>query len=62
MSREYSEKLNLFQFNWLVHHINWQALRRNKDSLGGKFLDVGCGEKPYWQLIKCLVNNYVGIE
>lgn len=48
--------------NWLVHKINLQSVLCTLDYVEGDLLDIGCGKKPYLEVLNSFVNNYIGFE
>ena len=53
----YSVVFNPYYFNRRAIH---RGIKKYSDTLGGKLLDFGCGNKPYKQLFR--VDEYLGIE
>lgn len=49
--------------NLLTNSLRNTALRRFANAyLGGRLLDVGCGEKPYEEMLSPLVSEHVGVD
>ena len=48
--------------NWLVHKINMQSVLCTLDYIEGDLLDIGCGKKPYLEVLNPFVKNYIGFE
>lgn len=48
--------------NWLVHEINKNCTLSVLKYVRGDLLDIGCGEKPYFNILKPRVNKYIGVE
>jgi SAM-dependent methyltransferase len=48
--------------NWLAHEINRKCTLSVLKYVKGDLLDVGCGEKPYFEILKPHVNDYVGLD
>lgn len=54
---------NLFKHNWLVCKISDKALDEKIQKYAkGKLLDIGCGDKPYVEMVKPYVTEYTGID
>jgi len=54
--------LKYFRFNQLIYDINFASLERSISYIRGRVLDVGCGEKPYQQMIESHCTQYIGID
>lgn len=50
------------QHNWLIHRINRREVQRIAELCRGDLLDIGCGQKPYENLLNPYVTRYVGLE
>jgi SAM-dependent methyltransferase len=48
--------------NWLIHKINRQIVVDNLNIINGIVYDLGCGNKPYKNLICSKAENYVGVD
>lgn len=48
--------------NWLLHHYNMLAVLRHQGIFRGKVLDVGCGRKPYRDIIEPRCDAYIGMD
>ena len=49
--------------NWLIFAIINPALEKNlKQFAAGNLLDIGCGEKPYLNMVAPYVHQHVGID
>lgn len=49
--------------NWLVYKIHDEALLELATKyLKGRLIDVGCGEKPYAEMVKPYVTEYIGVD
>ncbi len=49
--------------NMLVYHIHDREFRRVAEAhLGGRMVDIGCGTKPYEQLLSPYVDEHVGVD
>lgn len=54
---------NSSHHNWLVHKIHDEALaKRLLKYASGILIDIGCGEKPYEILTKCIVREHIGLD
>lgn len=54
---------NLRHYNWLVYQIHDEILIRYlKRYAWGTLIDVGCGSKPYANVLKPLVAQHIGID
>ncbi len=49
-------------WNWLALEVNQKSFLSGLDRISGRLLDIGCGDKPYENLIIPHVTEYVGIE
>jgi len=45
----------------LKYHIN-PILLELKEHARGKLVDIGCGEKPFYELLKNVVDEYIGVD
>jgi SAM-dependent methyltransferase len=48
--------------NWLIHHYTFQSVLRHQGIFRGKVLDVGCGRKPYRDIIEPKCDQYIGMD
>ena len=49
--------------NWLVHKIIWNSLSDIIPKYAaGRLLDIGCGEKPYKDLLAPYLSEHVGLD
>ena len=49
--------------NLLINHIHDQYLSlQSKKYIRGRLIDIGCGTKPYANLLKPYINEHVGID
>lgn len=48
--------------NWIVHYYHCRELEKVKEYVNGRVLDVGCGVKPYKDIIEPLSTEYVGLD
>jgi SAM-dependent methyltransferase len=49
--------------NWLVHRIVFDNVSKALSLYGkGRLLDIGCGTKPYKDLIAPIVNEHIGLD
>ncbi len=58
------KKLVFYSFlhpRYLAQRELWKVLRIEGPRLHGKLLDVGCGQKPYMEVLKC-VEEYIGLD
>ena len=53
---------NSLPHNWLLHHYYITSLKKNAGHLRGKVLDLGCGRKPFREIIEKHCTKYVGLE
>jgi SAM-dependent methyltransferase len=54
--------INTQPHNWLIHHIYVQSLKKFSNIITGNVLDIGCGQKPYKNIIEQHASNYFGLE
>lgn len=53
----------IFSKNWLIHRVLREALEAAvRVYAGGKLVDIGCGEKPYLEMLLPYLESYVGID
>jgi SAM-dependent methyltransferase len=53
----------LLSHNWLVYKIEIDALRLCFQRYArGRLVDIGCGEKPYAEMLRPYVSEHVGID
>ncbi len=49
--------------NWLVHKVHDKYFpEKLKTYVKGKLLDIGCGEKPYAEMVKPYVAEHIGVD
>ena len=49
--------------NFLVYHIHDRQLKLFADTyLSGRLIDIGCGTKPYKELLSNLVQEHIGLD
>ena len=49
--------------NWLIYTIHDRELKRSAQQyLSGRLLDIGCGDKPYEDLLAPYVTEHVGVD
>jgi len=48
--------------NWLLHHYYIRSLKKHAVHLGGRILDIGCGIKPFREIIESHCEKYIGLE
>jgi hypothetical protein len=48
--------------NILINHINDRELKRAYNYLKGRLIDIGCGEKPYAEMVKPYVTEHIGVD
>jgi SAM-dependent methyltransferase len=53
---------NAMTHNWLIHEIYWDSIKKAARLLDGWVLDVGCGDKPYQELITSKCSRYIGVD
>jgi len=46
----------------LVHRLIWKHLSKTISYAGGKFVDLGCGDRPYESMYKPHVDKYIGLD
>lgn len=46
----------------IIKDLIWDDLVASSKYAKGKMLDVGCGDKPYYQIFKNKINSYTGID
>lgn len=56
------KNINSLPHNWLIHHIYIKSLKNNLDYISGNVIDIGCGKKPFNEIIKTRCKNYFGME
>jgi SAM-dependent methyltransferase len=54
--------INSEALNWLVHSIQVDHIRGAMKYCRGTLLDVGCGKKPYREILERHISQYVGVE
>lgn len=59
----FHEKSKISQpHNWLIHHYLVRAVKEHSASMKGRVLDIGCGTKPYRELIEQNCEAYIGLD
>ena len=54
---------NQFKYNWLVSSIHDSKFHVViKKYLKGKLIDIGCGSKPYKQMVNKYVDEHIGLD
>ncbi len=53
---------NAKYFNWLIHRETMQIVAKHAPLFSGILLDIGCGKKPYQEILGPYVSTYIGIE
>ena len=54
---------NQRSFNWLIHRIHDDKLQLALSQYAtGVLVDIGCGEKPYAELLKGLTMQHIGVD
>jgi SAM-dependent methyltransferase len=53
---------NSLPHNWLLHHYYISSLKKNAGHLQGLVLDLGCGRKPFRDIIEKNCRKYIGLE
>ena len=48
--------------NWLIHNINRDIVLNCKDIISGTVYDLGCGSKPYENIILSFAEKYIGVD
>jgi SAM-dependent methyltransferase len=48
--------------NWLIHHYCVRSVRKHASRLNGRVLDIGCGIKPYREIIGKYCTEYIGLD
>lgn len=55
--------MKILSKNWLVHKIGREKFRKEVQAhIKGKLLDIGCGEKPYAEMVKPYVTEHIGVD
>jgi SAM-dependent methyltransferase len=54
-------KRSLFNPHHIERRLLWESIAAESGALGGRMLDVGCGDRPYAALFRH-VERYVGLE
>jgi SAM-dependent methyltransferase len=50
-------------YNWLIHRIHDDKLQQALSQYAtGVLVDIGCGEKPYAELVKGLTVRHIGVD
>ncbi|MHA1381254.1 MAG: class I SAM-dependent methyltransferase [Candidatus Helarchaeota archaeon] len=55
-------KANWYNYNWLNQKFLFDSLIRTKKYAKDKFLDVGCGDKPYKEFFSDVITEYIGVD
>jgi SAM-dependent methyltransferase len=58
----YKRNLNTRSYNWLIHHYLIESVKYNTDFINGLVIDIGCGLKPYKNIIESKSAKYFGLE
>ena len=58
----FNRSSNSRYFNWLIHHRYISDLEKHTEHIKGRMLDVGCGKKPYYNILSKQCEQYIGIE
>lgn len=45
--------------NWLIHEINRKCALSALEYIKGYLLDIGCGEKTYFNILKPHIKEYI---
>lgn len=54
---------NIFKHNWLVYKImDYEIDSSLQKYTRGKLIDIGCGEKPYKNITRPYVTEYIGLD
>ncbi len=59
---KFKRTINTLPHNWLLHHELVESLEKNIRFISGTVIDIGCGLKPYKNIISSRCKNYFGIE
>ncbi len=54
--------INTRPHNWLIHHIYVKSLEKFSNLITGIVIDVGCGQKPFRNIIEKHALKYIGME
>lgn len=54
--------INTRPHNWLIHHIYVKSLKKFSNFIAGNVIDIGCGQKPYKNIIEKHASKYFGLE
>lgn len=54
--------INTRPHNWLIHHIYVKSLKKFSKLITGNVIDIGCGQKPYKDIIENHASRYFGLE
>jgi len=57
-----SKTTNTRPHNWLIHHIYVQSLKKFSNLIKGNVIDIGCGQKPFRNIIEKHASKYYGLE
>lgn len=55
-------KQSVFSKNWLIHKLAGKYIREASKFARGSLLDIGCGEKPYYDIYSSRVGSYLGLD
>ncbi len=58
----FKKTINTEPLNWLIHHIQVASIEKVMPYIHGKLLDIGCGQKPYREIIGSSCTEYIGLE
>ncbi len=58
----YEKTVNSLPHNWLIHHYLVLSIKKHAVNITGRVLDIGCGEKPYKEIIEAYCNEYIGLD
>lgn len=59
---KFKKTINSRPYNWLLHHIYVESLEKNVKYISGMVVDIGCGLKPYKNIVAGNCQAYFGIE
>ncbi|MGB1251869.1 MAG: class I SAM-dependent methyltransferase [Candidatus Promineifilaceae bacterium] len=48
--------------NWLIHHYCTKSISEKRHYLRGRLLDIGCGQKPYQEILSDSAESYIGLD
>lgn len=58
----FEKNINTRRHNWLMPHICTRQVRKHARLISGTVLDVGCGRKPYADIIRPSCDQYIGLD